>query len=56
MTAFKLPPDLIDRVDEARLKFDFPPTRTDVVERALEDWLQRQKDEEKRNPGRGVRA
>ena len=35
----KLPPALIARIDEARLALDFPPDRTQIIERAITEWL-----------------
>jgi metal-responsive CopG/Arc/MetJ family transcriptional regulator len=37
----KLPPDLIEEVDQARDEFDFPPSRTEVIEKAIREWLDR---------------
>ena len=37
----KLQPELIRRVDAFRKRQEFPPTRTDVIERAIEEYLQR---------------
>lgn len=37
----KLPPDLIDEVDEVRQRQDFPIERTAIIERALREWLER---------------
>lgn len=35
----KLPPDLIEEVDNLRQAHDFPPDRTEIIERALRDWV-----------------
>jgi len=37
----RLPPSLVERVDEARRALDFPPDRTEVIERAIVEWLDR---------------
>lgn len=37
----KLQPELIRRIDAYCKRQDFPPTRTDVIERAIEEYLQR---------------
>ena len=37
----KLQPDLIRRIDTFRERQEFPPTRTEVIERAIEEYLQR---------------
>ncbi len=34
----KLPPSLIERLDEIRLAMDFPPDRTEIIERAIVEW------------------
>lgn len=35
----KLPPYLIDAIDDWRLGQEFPPTRTEVIEAAIDAWL-----------------
>lgn len=35
----KLPPYLVDAIDNWRLSQEFPPTRTDVIEVAIDAWL-----------------
>lgn len=37
----KLPPSLIERVDAIRAQMDFPPDRTEVIERAITEWCDR---------------
>ena len=37
----KLQPELVRRIDAFRERQDFPPTRTEVIERAIEEYLQR---------------
>ena len=37
----KLQPELVRRIDAFRKRQEFPPTRTDVIERAIEEYLQR---------------
>jgi metal-responsive CopG/Arc/MetJ family transcriptional regulator len=37
----KLQPELIRRIDAFRKRQEFPPTRTNVIERAIEEYLQR---------------
>ena len=37
----KLQPELIRRLDAFRKRQEFLPTRTDVIERAIEEYLQR---------------
>lgn len=44
----KLPPSLVARVDKIRHSMDFPPDRTDVIERALKEWCDKFDREKKR--------
>ena len=37
----KLPPSLIHKLDELRASMEFPPDRTDVIERAIVEWCER---------------
>lgn len=37
----KLPPSLIERVDRIRAQMDFPPDRTEVIEKAIVEWCDR---------------
>lgn len=37
----KLPPSLIAEIDAYRQDQEFPPDRTEVIERAVVDWLRR---------------
>jgi hypothetical protein len=37
----KLPPSLIERVDALRAQMDFPPDRTEIIERAIVEWCER---------------
>lgn len=45
----KLPPSLIERVDRLRAELDFPPGRTEIIERAIVEWCDRfEKDKPKK--------
>jgi hypothetical protein len=35
----RLPRELVEAIDEERSFFEFPPSRTDVMERVLVDWV-----------------
>jgi metal-responsive CopG/Arc/MetJ family transcriptional regulator len=37
----KLPQPLIDRVDSIRAQMEFPPDRTQIIERAIIEWCER---------------
>ena len=37
----KFAPDLVKRLDEYCTQFEYPPTRTDVIERAVTEFLDR---------------
>lgn len=39
----KLPPSLIEEVDAARNEFEFPPSRTEIIEKAVREWLDRRR-------------
>lgn len=36
----KLPPSLVEAVDEERAAYEYPPTRTEVIERVLMEWVE----------------
>jgi metal-responsive CopG/Arc/MetJ family transcriptional regulator len=38
--SIKLPPSLIAEVDEALRSYEYPPTRTEVIERLLREWVE----------------
>lgn len=44
----KLPPALIRRVDKIRAHMDFPPDRTEIIERAIVEWCERAEEGRKR--------
>ena len=47
----KLPPSLVAAVDGVRARYEFPPSRTEVIERMLEAWVASQdKAMEKKKP------
>ena len=37
----KLPPSLVARIDEIRSRMDFPPDRTEIIEKAIREWCDR---------------
>ncbi len=39
----KLPPSLVAELDEARRALEFQPTRTEVIERLIRDFIDRSK-------------
>lgn len=47
----KLPPSLVAAVDAERATFEFPPERTELIEKLLVEWLERRRQERQRSNG-----
>lgn len=42
----KLPPSLVRQVDDIRSHWEYPVERTAIIERALRDWVEKNRNDE----------